>query len=577
MIASMTQTPPHTSYSKLLRRGWPWIVLGTVAGLFIGALYLAVLSAQYTSTSSVLVSPTGVRQATAIANARTNSDINLDTEVRLVRSSDVAARVKTLLNTQATPVELLGAVTVAVPPNTSVLAISFSSAQPEDAQQGAHAFAQAYLASRTASAQNELDDQLKVIKEESDNTTRTLRDVTKKLSGLANGTPARAFSSAERDVSIQQLSSLSQQRTKLSTTVITPGVIVNDADFPVAPAGPSGLLVLMSGAMLGLLAGLGWAALLRRRDHRVYDRGDIEIRLGLPVIAQPGRLSTTSLGPCEGISAEAFRHLVNVLPKGSVVDPTTVLVTSGSAGAVGSCVAANLAAVLAHSGKPTILLSNSADTILPNLLPPRPCSDTDEALRRQDVGEQKFSVVCSDVPGLRTAQQERPNEEAPSWTAWPDDRVAFSALRQESAYLVVNALSTASSAEAQAFADLADAVIVVAEEGRTTEEQLTHALTQFDDVGSSILGIVLIPRIHKGKASPRTKHPQRKAVRHVNVGRRDNAAKVHHPSANLNEDAQVEEVFRPRESLPAGGSTADDHLLISEPVSTTPPAADRSA
>src|SRR3954471_23662276 len=107
------------------------------------------------SAASVLVSPAGT-DANA-SGGRTKGDINLDTEAQLVKSTAVAVGAKQLLRSPAAPDELAKAVTVEVPANTTVLVIAYTGDSPQAAQASAHAFAEAYLRNREASARARLD------------------------------------------------------------------------------------------------------------------------------------------------------------------------------------------------------------------------------------------------------------------------------------------------------------------------------------------------------------------------------------------------------------------------------------
>src|SRR5690349_4572858 len=128
------------------RRHW-WLVLALVALGVLGAAQFTRMEPKvYESSASVLVQPIGVD--TNVVGGRTKGDINLDTEAQLVHSTAVATDAGTLLRSTQRPQQLARRVSVEVPPNTSVLVITYSGPSPQAAQSGAHAFAEAYLANR---------------------------------------------------------------------------------------------------------------------------------------------------------------------------------------------------------------------------------------------------------------------------------------------------------------------------------------------------------------------------------------------------------------------------------------------
>jgi hypothetical protein len=76
-------------------------------------------------------------------------------------------------------------------------------------------------------------------------------------------------------------------------------------------------------------------------------------------------------------------------------------------------------------------------------------------------------------------------------------RDMLSVLRQQAEYIVIEAPSTASSADAQSLASLADAAIVVVELRRTSYAQLFDATDQLRRVGTPVLGSVVLARLSR--------------------------------------------------------------------------------
>ena len=136
-------------YAGVFRRRWPYVVVGLVLGLLLGALAVRVLPSTYASTASVMVQSNS--DDTALKDARTNSEINLDTEAQIVKSMVVAKLAQERLGGDTVPRTLAEHVNVSVPANTTVLDITFSAPDPRAAQRGAQAFADAYLAQATIS------------------------------------------------------------------------------------------------------------------------------------------------------------------------------------------------------------------------------------------------------------------------------------------------------------------------------------------------------------------------------------------------------------------------------------------
>jgi hypothetical protein len=74
-------------------------------------------------------------------------------------------------------------------------------------------------------------------------------------------------------------------------------------------------------------------------------------------------------------------------------------------------------------------------------------------------------------------------------------RDTLALLRERAAYVVIEAPSTATSADAQSLASLADAAILAVELRRTSNEEVLDAADQLRRVGTPLLGAVVLPRL----------------------------------------------------------------------------------
>src|SRR2546421_1124423 len=255
-------------YLGMLRRHWWVVVLLTVAGVAGGAAVARTQPKVYEAATSVLVSPTGVPGANA-AGGRTTGTINLDTEAQLVVSTDIAIAAQKLLKVNTPPDQLAANVTVTVPPNTTVLTVTYAAGSPKEAQSGSHAFAMAYLQNRQASAQADLTTQTSALDAKVKQYSATLSQLSGRLATMRTGDPNKADLNSQIATLTAQINTLTSRENDLSTTQVTAGKIINDAEAPTAPARPSVPLFLASGAMVGLLLGLGTGLVRERTDKRV--------------------------------------------------------------------------------------------------------------------------------------------------------------------------------------------------------------------------------------------------------------------------------------------------------------------
>ncbi|MEV8636002.1 Wzz/FepE/Etk N-terminal domain-containing protein [Streptosporangium sp. NPDC051023] len=247
-----------TDYASLLRRRWPTVLFLLTAGVAAGAALLRVTPPVYTASAQVLVTPTGPQEQTNQVTNRQREPLNLDTEAQIARSAVVARRAAHALESTPGPVE------VSVPPNTSVLQISYTAADPRSAAAGASAYAQAYLDNRRETATRALDAQLKTLLTKLRQVNASLATVVAALPGLLKGTAERTLALQRQNVLNRQVYNLTVKYDALRTVAVTPGSVISDAVTPAEPSAPRPPLYLGSGLMAGLLAGVGLAWLRDR-------------------------------------------------------------------------------------------------------------------------------------------------------------------------------------------------------------------------------------------------------------------------------------------------------------------------
>jgi Mrp family chromosome partitioning ATPase/capsular polysaccharide biosynthesis protein len=486
-------------YGAMLRRRWWVLALGAVVGLLLAVEVLVLSTKTYTSTASVLVQPTGVDNSN-VTGGRTGGDINLDTEAQLLTSADVATRARTMLKVPDEPRDLAANVSVAVPPNTSILNVSYNAPTPEDAQRSAQAFAQAYLDNRDATATAKLKAEAKVLQDQIDAATKDLTVTAGKIAALPESSPDRAIAVANQQVLVNTISQLNRDLSPLVGVDIIPGRIITSPKLPVTPTDPNPKIYLPSGLLLGLLVGLGVAALLQRVDKRVHNAADLRRAAGVPVLTSVpiNRLSSIAAGISVHSSpaGQAFRRLRNLLVSKYPGSGQIVLVAGVAKGVSGSLVAANLASTLARAGSDTILVC--ADLRSRSSLPLVGLDD-DRGLAEVLIGSTELAKVRRSVPGLPRLQVVGPGMvDAEEWVQSEALVDLLQQLQQErSAFVVVEAPPTSVSADAQGLAALADVVILAVEARHTLRRDVTDAIDEFDRVGAEVLGSVLVAFTHR--------------------------------------------------------------------------------
>jgi Mrp family chromosome partitioning ATPase len=203
--------------------------------------------------------------------------------------------------------------------------------------------------------------------------------------------------------------------------------------------------------------------------------------------------------PPFGAAGRMFNRLRNEALASLRTDDQVIVVTGASRGAASTLVAANLAAALGRSGSEVVLVCAHL---------PESLLDTAPATRLLGVrATPGLSDVLAGKVALDEAVQQAPRNpwlrvlttggtaSAGGLLQSPALRDTLDALRGEAEYVVIEAPSTAASADAQSLASLADAAILAVELKRSTHAEVVDAAEQLRRVGTPLLGAVVMPRL----------------------------------------------------------------------------------
>ncbi|WP_162254340.1 Wzz/FepE/Etk N-terminal domain-containing protein [Nostocoides sp. Soil756] len=481
-------------YLVVLRRRWGVVVLGVVVGLLGAVLAGVLLPKTYSSTASVIVQSTG--EDGAVAGGRTTQPLNLDTEAQIVKSTAVAqlALDRMRMPPADTPTELSKSVSVAVPPNTSVLNITFFAPSAQVAQDGAESFATAYLDNRKSVAEDRSQADGAAVRSRIDSLQADLSALTERLASLKESSSEYSLARSQRDLTVRQLSDLNSELLSLSTGAVQPGSIITDAQLPLGPSTPNTVILAISGLLIGLVGGVLLAFLVDRSDRRLRDRRDLQ-RLGLDPLVQ--RLSITAPGRAWARGLNDFanvplRQLGNTVLAGLPEGRGAVLVAGVSDDGSGSAVAVRLATVVARSGYDVLLVSANLGAVTS-----RDLVDGDGIAGLADVlrGEALVEDVASVVEGIPTLRVIGAGTGTTSASTLPQSihsRDALDVLTSTTSLVVIDVTPTTVNADAQSLAALGLGVLLVGSANRTDRRDMEDAIDQLAHVHAFLLGAVLV-------------------------------------------------------------------------------------
>ena len=516
-------------YLTVFKRQLALILAIMVLGAAAAAAYSFRRTPVYDSTATVLV-----RAITTNAfdpGQRIDQQLNMFNQRQLAQSQPVAAVAAKSLETTATPTQLLEHVRVDVPANSQILRVHYRDTVPLTAQRGADAFAKAYLAFREADARTQASTSQKSIQKDVARLQKDASAAEKAISDPNADSNARQAAQARLTSINNRLQPLLAQLNGFLSLDFTPGTVIAAADLPGSPASPNHRLDVGIGLLVGLFLGVVLAFVRDRTDDRLRGREDLAERLDRPVLAtipplskrvrQEGKLrwsrrnrdSLVTLEQPNSPAAESYRTLRTRMARlAAQLDINSVMVVSAGVGEGKSTTAANLAVVLAETGKDVLLVSADLrrprvhhffslpnKTGLSNLLTDGTPPDKRKAPLAD--GRQMASELWSVAPNLWVILS-GPLPAHPS--ALMDSDAMRQFLKEQRDlfdFIILDCPPALVVADAMALAPLADAVLVVADAKESDRNLVSRLKEEVEQVGGRIVGAVLNRSKQAGKTT----------------------------------------------------------------------------
>lgn len=434
-------------YIKVLRAHWRGVIALTLVGLVAAVAYNFTQPKIYAANATAFVS-TGTSTNAAVGSVGDSlAKSRAASYVELAKGRKVAQLVIDKLGLNSTPDGLIGDITVVQPVDTVTLQITAKSTSPSQAQQLADAWVQA------------------------------LSDAVEDVENPNH----------EQDV---------------ETIKVLP---IAAAALPTSPVSPRTRLNMLIGLIAGFVLGMGYAMVRNLLDRRIRDAEQVERMFNTPVVGgvpdekyfaheenERGPLAVLDGGSGSGrVVAESFRKMRTNLSYMDVDNPPRIIVvTSPQPNDGKSTVAANLAAAVAASGSPTLLLDGDLR---------RPTVTTymgavaGGGLTDVLVGMAEPSDVIQDVPRLPQLKVVGAGQVPPN----PSELLGSQAMRHlllrfsKDYIVIVDAPPLLPVTDAAILTRHADGALVVIRAGKTPDYELKAALSNLSAVNGRTLGVVI--------------------------------------------------------------------------------------
>ena len=312
--------------------------------------------------------------------------------------------------------------------------------------------------------------------------------------------------------------------------------LIRRAQVPVAPVSPDAVQNMILGGFFGLLVGLGLAVVRDKLDNRIYQSTQLR-KMGLKEIGvipnmsaiikrdydgndfleHNGQHFSTSLisflNPVSP-SSEAYRYLrTNIQFSVPGTGVQTLLITSPGMSEGKSTTAANLAIVMAQSGRSTLLIDGDLrrpklhrlfglprDAGLTELLTEGAYVDPDswstyvDNLSVLTAGrfDNKQKTNGKPVPAINAIASRDSIISNPSELLGSAQMLEFLAeMRMRFEVIIIDTPPVLAATDAVLLSAQTDGTLIVARAGVTKEAELGLSVESLDDVGAAIIGIVL--------------------------------------------------------------------------------------
>jgi Mrp family chromosome partitioning ATPase/capsular polysaccharide biosynthesis protein len=523
-------------YWLIVRRHWVLVLVVAMLGAVAGLGYAKANGKSFSATAQVVV--VGLTQGPLNPPTQANLQVNMSTEQAVAQSPPVIEQAAKTLGVQPSTLQAAAAkrLSVTVPATSlttsNVLQITWKSGNAHYAQAGANAFADAYLAYRHRELAGQIASLESVLTAQVASLQKQIARVTAELGNAPAASPSHQNLAIKLNELTGQASVAANQLASLPTYNDAGGSVIAAA-LPTAPSGIGHSVIVVIGALLGLLTGLVLAFVRDLFDDRVRDTGQLERNLGVATLAvlppmagtlgdsrDGGRHGTelaTAASP-ESRTAEAVRSLRVTLVAGTERrNLRTILVVGADASISSGSIAAELGVALAQSGRRVLLVAADMrgsplphifdvpdNTGLSDLLVLVPAGDP-QGLYRQP--KQAGGATLPAATAKRLAVLSSGSRTAQALSLLDSGAMSDLLRRQRDAYefVVLDSRPATVAADVFALAAQVDGVIVVARGGRSSDRALEDLRRRLDQVGALLIGGVFIGRGRVGR------HRQRRA------------------------------------------------------------------
>jgi polysaccharide biosynthesis transport protein len=478
--------PTFRTYLNLMRQRKWWVSSITVLGLAVSLVFSLTAHKQYSATAQLLVQPSVNASALNGGQEQPVTQTDVQTELQLITSAPVQQAVRNRL--KSTP-----AVSASEVGQTNVMAITATSQTPSQASLIANLYATAFVQYQQEVASHSLTTAEAQLRTQ-------ISSIGQQVKSLRGNT-----TSAEATALLNQEAVLKEQLAQMQVSGATDTgdvALVTPAQTPISPSSPKPVQDVLLGLAAGLALGIGVAFLRHSFDDRLASKEATEHAGGVPVLAMTPLVApwprqrqqplVVVVTQPSSPAAESYRSLRTSLQfVRQEKQLKSLVVTSPGAGEGKTATLANLGVVFAQAGERVVLVSC-------DLRRPRIAEyfglDEHVGLTSVLLGQRTLEEALLPVPDVDRLSL------LPSGPVPPNPaellnsgkfREIFRRLQDQYDLVLIDSPPVLPVTDAAILSQHVDATLMLAAAGQTRRSDLHRAVEKLDQVGATILGIVL--------------------------------------------------------------------------------------
>jgi polysaccharide biosynthesis transport protein len=427
------------------------------------------------------------------------------TYASLATTRPLLERVIAKLNLQTTPDELLKKVRAAAALDSTLLTVTAQDGDATRAAAIANAMAQELISSSPDVQGGAQQDFRESVQRELDGTQALVASTQTQVDQLA----AKQNRTPEEDATLNdlqdRLATLRQTYASLLAFLTNSGSnvlsVIEPAVAPEIAVSPRPLFTLVLGVLIGLMIAVAVVFVVEYLDDTVKTADDVQDLVGLPTLGAIARIRRAGRDTLDRLialhaprsgAAEAYRTLGSNIDFAALDAPVrTLLVTSPGPREGKTFCAANLAIVLAQSGKNVLLVdADLRDPDLHHVFGVANSSGLTDLLRSSSAKTPDV-IQPTDVDRLRLLTAGIPPAIPAELLGSQRMRAVLEKLQADADLVILDSPPLQAVADPAILSSLADATVLVVEAGRSRRATVRAAAESLARANARVLGVVL--------------------------------------------------------------------------------------